>query len=228
MEFLRLAQAEKKADLARVISVAEVGCGEGGGVGIFRDNFGSAKGFELYAAAVEYGRQKGLELFAFEFGDLFPRQKFDLIVYEQVFEHILDLEKELGIIAEAQEVGGYLYIGVPGLLHIESSYDSNLLAYLEYQHAHHFTLNTLERFLNKHGYRLVSGNQVIQAIFEKQAPGTEITPTTSPLKISEIKEFLLDQEKKFQGKAGVPATMHLKYFAKTVLFKLGLRGVTRT
>lgn len=152
-----------------IASVAEVGCGEGGALDVLRERFSRVRGYELNPEAVAYGNKKGLSISATDFTDDPSRRTFDLVIYEQTLEHVFNLHSEIGKIAHCQEPGALLYIGVPGLLRVRENYDCNLLAYLEYQHLHHFTLATLEHLLANHGYSLVFGTEQIEAFFERRA-----------------------------------------------------------
>lgn len=160
---------------------ADVGCGEGGLVDWFSKNTGAGKffGFELNAAAAEYGRARGIDVRAVEFSS--SDGPYDLIVLEQVLEHLASPGDLLATIAASQRTGAWLYIGVPGILNFPKGYDHNFIAYLQYGHMFHYCLYTLERLLIPFGYSLAKGTDVVQALFQKvdAPPAAPVTPKVS-------------------------------------------------
>ena len=56
--------------------------------------------------------------------------KADIIIYSHVFEHILDLDKELDAIKSHLKPEGILYIEVPGIKYVHNTYEMNFLKYL--------------------------------------------------------------------------------------------------
>ena len=93
--------------------------------------------------------------------------KFDIIIYSHVFEHILDLKKEIEEIKERLNPNGRLYIEVPGILNLHGNYRSNLNRYLQNAHTYNFSLTTLCNILKINGFKLVSGNEKVEAFFMK-------------------------------------------------------------
>src|SRR5690606_6666514 len=94
----------------RIKTVAEVGCGEGGLLAAIRDQYDTAVGFELNRSAVEYGRKKGLNIIPSRLSPKPELPYYDLIIYEQVFEHIFDPNAELQLLASMQRTGDLLYL----------------------------------------------------------------------------------------------------------------------
>lgn len=166
------------SDSARI---TDIGCGEGGLVDWFSKNIGAGKfiGFELNAAAADYGRARGLDVRAVEFSP--SDGPYDFIVLEQVLEHLSSPADLLATIAASQRTDAWLYIGVPGVLNFPKGYDHNFIAYLQYGHMFHYCLYTLERLLIPFGYRLAKGSDVVQALFQKvdSPPTAPITPKVS-------------------------------------------------
>jgi 2-polyprenyl-3-methyl-5-hydroxy-6-metoxy-1,4-benzoquinol methylase len=179
------------------MAIADIGCGEGGLLRWFSQNTRATKrvGFELNLAAAAYGRSLGLDILATEFtGSEGP---FDLVMLEQVLEHISSPNELLGRIAVSQKPGAWLYIGVPGILNFAEHYDHNFIAYLQYGHMFHYCLYTLERLVIPFGYRLVSGDETVYALFQRvhEAPSA---PSTEPVTADAVVELLKSSEEIFQ------------------------------
>ena len=186
-------------DTGRPLSrIADIGCGEGGLLGwIAANNAGSTTiGFELNVAAGKYGRDQGLDVRT----EFFPgsEKKFDVIMLEQVLEHMHQPVSLIVEIAAAQDEGALLYIGVPGLFAYPGHYEGNFCTYLDYAHLYHFCLYTLERLVVPFGYRLVSGTEGVHAVFRRTGD-TEVVQTPQVLG-SEMRSFFEREEQQFLGR----------------------------
>jgi hypothetical protein len=89
-------------------------------------------------------------------------------------------------IAAAQKPGGLLYIGVPGLFAYPDHYEGNFCTYLDYAHLYHFCLYTLERLVTPLGYQLVSGTEVVHAVFRRVID-------VQPLKTTPVSSLMMQQ-----------------------------------
>lgn len=146
--------------------VLEIGSGAGGLVKFFQDKGFSTKGLDLGVEYLEYGRNKhGVALAIGTIHDLPVHEKYDVIIYRHVLEHVLDLNAELKAIGEHLTDSGVIYIQVPGIRYVYKSY--NFLWYLQIAHVYHFTLRTLANLFQRNGFRLIAGTELIEAIFVK-------------------------------------------------------------
>jgi SAM-dependent methyltransferase len=185
------------ADAARPsIQVADIGCGEGGLLGWIAANNPAVQvvGYELNIAAAQYGRDQGLDIRS----ALFSRddRKFDVIMLEQVLEHMHEPSALIAEIAAAQDEGALLYIGVPGLFAYPEHYEGNFLTYLDYAHLNHFCLYTLERVVAPLGYRLVSGTEAVHAVFQRSSEPAPLQ--TTAVSGSQMRAFFEREEKAFR------------------------------
>lgn len=159
-------------DLNRIKSVLEIGCGSGGILKAF-DELGknyTIKGVDLGSEYVLYGSEKGLDLENISSSELAKRNcKYSLIILCHVFEHFLDIEKELKAITELLEDDGYLYIEVPGAKNIVrgGAYNGNIMLYLQNAHVRHFTKTSLTNIMGKYGFELIVGNEQVASLFRK-------------------------------------------------------------
>jgi len=216
MEFLSF----QPGSLKNIKSVADIGCGEGGTLSYLKEFFEKVVGFELNEEAVNWGRrEKGLDIKCASYREKDPNQSFDLVVYEQVLEHVLDLNEELRFLSASQKIGDCVYIGLPGIFDFPDHYDHNFISYLEYQHVHHFTLYTLEMELAKYHYKLLKGNEIIQALFERVAEEEEIILKSSKNTYKDILAFIRAEEQVFSKKRK-PLKAYILYLIFWILFQL--------
>jgi SAM-dependent methyltransferase len=179
------------------MAIADIGCGEGGLLRWFSQNTDATKfvGFELNTAAAAYGRSRGLDIRATEFQA--SEGPFDLIMLEQVLEHLSSPKELLASIAASQKPGDWLYIGVPGILNFPVGYDNNFIAYLQYGHMFHYCLHTLERLIIPFGYRLAIGNETVYALFQR-VDEAHPAPSTQPIAADDVVQLLQNSENVFQ------------------------------
>jgi 2-polyprenyl-3-methyl-5-hydroxy-6-metoxy-1,4-benzoquinol methylase len=179
--------------------VTDIGCGEGGLIQWFAKNtdFTEVSGFELNRSAAAYGCSMGLDVRTREF--VASDELYDLVLIEQVLEHIAEPRQLLAAVAKSQRPGAWLFIGVPGILNFSSHYDDNFLAYLQYGHLFHYSLHTVERVVVSHGYRLVHGDETVRAVFQR-TDGEVPAPITPILRAEEVTTALQKSERKFRSK----------------------------
>jgi SAM-dependent methyltransferase len=151
--------------------VLEVGCGAGGILGWFRERGYRVLGVDLGAEYVAFGREgHGLPLFE---GDAetgiallaADGTRPDLVIYEQVLEHVTDPLAELRRVRQCLPAHGHLFVGVPGLRNIARHYDSDVLRYLQLPHLSHFDLTSLQAVALEAGLALRSGTESVHAVF---------------------------------------------------------------
>ncbi len=111
-----------------------------------------------------------------------------------VFEHLLDLDKDLGHIRTLIKPNGYLYLSMPGTYWwIKNVCKGNVLGILQNAHTYQFSLDLLVYVLRCHGFELVHGDEQIRALFRKTEifyprtnyPEGEIEKVTKYLKTRE-------------------------------------------
>jgi SAM-dependent methyltransferase len=173
--------------------VLDVGCGAGGILAWFRECGYRVLGVDLGSEYLAYGRQvSGLELHegdAQHALDLLDDrgESPSLVVYEQVLEHVTDPIQELTGLRSRLDGSARLFVGVPGLRNIGSHYDSDVLRYLQFPHLSHFDLRSLTAVAARAGFRLVTGDEVVHAVFEPTDPRSDLTPTPMEQTLRELR-----------------------------------------
>ena len=149
--------------------VLEIGCADGRNVIAFAENGYDACGIDLSKEYVDFGKDKGLNLFC-EDSETFEKRglKFDLIILNHVLEHLIDLDRDLSIIHKMLNPNGRLYVGVPGVKALSlGEYKGDFLLMLQNAHVFNFTKTTLCRVMKKYGFDAIFCNEGVYGIFEK-------------------------------------------------------------
>lgn len=153
--------------------VVEIGCGAGGILKHFRDKGWRILGCDLGTEYLNYGRHTyQLDLQSGFLADLKMPSPPDLIIYSHVLEHILDVNKELQTLYHILQEGAKVYIEIPSVKNIHANYQSDFLRLLQNAHTYHFTLATLTSLMEKNGFKFLSGNEKVEAVFVKANPNS--------------------------------------------------------
>ena len=153
---------EQNFKLNKPLNVLEVGCGMGGILQAFNQKKHRVKGVDYGSDYINYGKKNYLNLFV---GGIFDVQgEFYVIIYSHVFEHILDLKKELIEIKKHLKKEGVLYIQVPGILNLKK-YRFDLNRYFQNAHNYNFSLNSLNNILTLNGFEMIYGDETVEALF---------------------------------------------------------------
>ena len=181
--------------------IVEIGCGAGGILHHFRDEGFKVVGCDYGSEYLNYGREKhGLKLVDGGLVDLMPffekgDRKPAIIIYEQVLEHIFNLDEEIEQIKKVITPETLLYIGVPGIRNLEHPrYEYDLLPFLQIPHLVHFDLQSLQKVMHKHGFELLEGNEQVRAVFKYK--GNHITPLSTQTATAPIMDYLTEMEAK--------------------------------
>ena len=95
-------------------------------------------------------------------------KQFDVIILSHVFEHFVDLKKELSDLRKLMHSQSLLYIEVPGLLvnHKKWYYDFSYLIYHVHAHMYNFTKETLSNLLSQSQFKQIDANEEVEAIYK--------------------------------------------------------------
>ncbi|KJZ13614.1 hypothetical protein TW85_13010 [Marinomonas sp. S3726] len=161
----------------KINSVVEIGCCDGANLFPFFKNGKNVQGCDFDEQRLIEGRRAGLKLFSGDYSTLLKNGvKADLIILSHVVEHFGELFNPIKQLKEILSPGGYIYIEVPGLkgcnrktsqfINIDGYPSSNdLLPYLQLEHNYCFDLTTLKATVEKCGYEMISGDEIVRSIF---------------------------------------------------------------
>lgn len=174
-------------------SILSVGCGAGGVLQYLKDRGAKVTGVDLNVAYLKFGREKGLDLREGFITEIPEGEKFDLIIYNHVMEHVLEPIQELAEVCKRLRPNGAVYIEVPGIKNLKS-YHFDFLRYLQNAHVYHFSAKTLSNVLNIAGFEVISVDESVRlfARFKKKHDNAAVV--TSDL--DDSLKYLQEAEKK--------------------------------
>lgn len=178
-EFYRL--AEKYADISRIKTVFEAGCGSGGVLYAFHRHGKIASGCDFGDKYLDYGREKGLNLYVGE-ADITktPPASQYLVILSHVLEHLNNPAEYVNTLAEMTSPGGYMLIQVPGLLSMHNQYQKPI-RYFQNAHVNNFYEYFLRKFFEALGLEVVYGDEWCTFLLRK--PENWVKHDTLTLKI---------------------------------------------
>lgn len=137
--------------------VLEIGCNDGTFMAHLQERgFRAIKGVEPTLDAFESARAKGLDVtHGFFNSDFITNEirsdKYDVVVFRQVLEHIADLDDFMHGVADVLDDNGGVVIEVP-----DQTMNYDCLDYsLWEEHVNYFTLNTLRNLCGRHGFHIL-------------------------------------------------------------------------
>ena len=138
--------------------ILDIGCGLGGIMSYFRECGHICEGIDLNAEVIEFARSQGHNVRNSSLSEFIKQgyDKFDLIIYNHVLEHVNDTGIELAAVQSVLKENGYIFIGVPSLFYGIKKYDWDLQYYLSYAHNFYFTEGTLNNIMSINGFKKLS------------------------------------------------------------------------
>lgn len=143
-------------------SVLDFGCGYGGALMAFPKSW-YRLGYDFDEVQLNYGRKFGLELKHIGGADE-STEKFDIVMLNQVLEHVRDPVAMLKRIAKFLSANSLLYVEVPGFKKVfDEAIDPRLT--FKNAHRHHFCVATLKNVAEKAGLVCLEADEGVSAIF---------------------------------------------------------------
>ena len=142
-------------------AVLDVGCAVGGFLDFLKQRgVSSLYGVDMTEAYVAKAREKN---YVIELGDAeklpFADSLFDVLVIEQVMEHLLNPGRAFKEAARVLKAGGVLCIGVPDAARYAEFYYFDFYWLLMREHIQHFDIYALSRLASSHGFELIEFRQ---------------------------------------------------------------------
>lgn len=137
-------------------SILDIGMGTGELLSYFAGKGWKTTGVEPNEAVREFARTShGLTVHDEEALDKLPSGSFDVITMWHVLEHVPDLNARMKQVRNLLKKEGRLFIAVPNLLAPDAKkYGAHWAALDVPRHLYHFTPQSLEQLLRKHGFIL--------------------------------------------------------------------------
>lgn len=151
--------------------VLDIGCAMGG----FLDYL-SAKGIKNLSGIdpikkyVDYAKEKGK--YAIEYGSVekipFADKSFDILVMDQVLEHLVEPKKAFSEAKRVLNQNGLLCLGIPDAARYDSFYFFDFFWFIMREHIQHFDIEHLKLIAEQEGFELVTfSNSEIPMMSEK-------------------------------------------------------------
>jgi 2-polyprenyl-3-methyl-5-hydroxy-6-metoxy-1,4-benzoquinol methylase len=148
----------------------DVGCNEGRGLNIFKQNGFVPEGLEMNEQAANEARRKGFQVFTDSLENIQSEQKYDVVVLSHVLEHCLEPKEMLSHIARVLKTGGQAWISCPNIDSWQRSiFGSYWINWHAPFHIIHFTRDTLARVLKESGFKIQKDQQVSPAMWVAQS-----------------------------------------------------------
>lgn len=93
---------------------------------------------------------------------------YDVVIMSHALEHFRDIDKQLALLKSHLRESSLIYVGVPGLFRLKYSceYSCDFLKYFTSAHMYHFNLVSLSHMMGRSGFRLVWGDETVDAIYK--------------------------------------------------------------
>ena len=159
----------------RTISILDVGSSSGHLISLFKQaGYHDAIGFDPSPRCRELARQRyDVEVINTSISQMaFGGRRFDLILMASVLEHLRDLERTLGELRGLLREGGAIWLEVPDAARF-ADYVLSPFQQFSLEHINFFTLQTLERLMQRVGFRTASSWPTIRRVGSMDDPGLD-------------------------------------------------------
>ncbi|WP_257110071.1 class I SAM-dependent methyltransferase [Aliarcobacter trophiarum] len=156
------------------ISVLEIGAGTGNVLSEFKEEAKKENiiveelGTEYNNNCINKCKEKSINTI---FGNIQTviglNKKFDLIILSHVFEHFIDLNKELDDLKQLMVDKTLLYVEVPGLfvIHEKDYYNNSFLGYHIHAHMFNFNKDSLNNLMHMSGFESKFINEKVESVY---------------------------------------------------------------
>ena len=132
--------------------VLDIGCGAGGLIKYLKSKYYvNLYGIDPIEAYVKEAKDENIKV-GNVFNIPFDDNSFDIVVLDQVLEHLNDLNKAMKEIHRVLDKGGICVIGVPDV----ERYDDEIYFYLMREHLQHFKLETIKLLAQNNEFELIN------------------------------------------------------------------------
>jgi methionine biosynthesis protein MetW len=159
--------------IPRNARILDVGCGTGSISALLRDHLQvDIVGFEPNVARAKAAASRGIRVFAEELDadTLKDLGEFDVVLFADVLEHLVEPAAMLEMVAPALAPGGCVITSVPNIAHwairldlLRGRFNYQPTGIMDATHLRWFTAETLNRLFTAAGYRVVDHSVTIGA-----------------------------------------------------------------
>jgi 2-polyprenyl-3-methyl-5-hydroxy-6-metoxy-1,4-benzoquinol methylase len=147
----------------------DVGCNEGRGLRIYKNNGFEVEGLELNERAAAEAQKRGFRVHTELLEDFRPEKPYDVVVLSNVLEHSLQPQEMLMHVSRILRPGGQVWISCPNIESWQRSFLGNYWINWHVPfHIVHFSPATLRDMLESEGFRVVRTRQATPASWMAQ------------------------------------------------------------
>lgn len=142
-------------------NIMDIGCGRGYFLDELRKKgYKNIEGIDFSSNVVKYaiGHLK-LKVKIGDFNNFSKNNFYNLVLLNQVIEHILDINILLTKTNNLLQKGGYIYISTPNINSASAFvFKGDFEHFIPPEHINYFNIKSLSSLLNKHGYKIIKYN----------------------------------------------------------------------
>ena len=148
----------------------DIGCNEGRGLRLYRQNGYEAEGLELNSHAAATARAGGFAVHEKLVEEFEPVQRYDVCVLSNVLEHAPDPRAMLRHVARILVPGGQVWISLPNASSaLAKMFGAAWVNWHVPFHIVHFSQARLEKLLAEEGFALASSKNITPALWAAQS-----------------------------------------------------------
>ncbi len=174
----------------------DIGCNIGTLMNVAREKGWKTTGVEFNRSAAAFGRKRfGLKILEKDFmKSKFPKESFDVVVMNDVIEHVIDPVKTLHEVNRILKKGGLLFMTTPNIgTFVAKASGKNWLHIKPNEHLLFFTPKTIKELCNTAGFRMTHWQSIgrvrsLETILQKSQTYSKLPYMLSkiiPLKLKE-------------------------------------------
>lgn len=177
------------------MKIMEIGCSMGGNLLPFAQMGCDVYGCDYNEIHIKKGQKMGLNLFAGSYATLNNNSPYDVIIASHVIEHFLNPFNSLKEIFQLLKPGGLIYVAVPAVEDIPTSYNCDIFSWLQNAHVYNFSNRTLKNLIIACGGKVLWDNSKGILIAQKiQEPSNILAAPREAYKI--MKKLKMYERKK--------------------------------
>lgn len=176
----------------------DVGCNEGRGMLIYRQNGFEPEGLEINERAAQNARMAGFVVHTQPLEEFQPKEPFDVVVLSNVIEHSLNPKEMLQNVRRILKPGGHVWISCPNSQSwLRWLFGFSWINWHVPFHLFHFSSKTLRQLLHRPGFEITRlrnvtpshwvAQSIVAAIFAR--PGRQTRQLRLPLLVASLMIF---------------------------------------
>jgi 2-polyprenyl-3-methyl-5-hydroxy-6-metoxy-1,4-benzoquinol methylase len=161
-------KATRISKISKPGNLLDVGCATGEFLFAMKRRGWNVVGVEPDEKAREYAQDSGVTVFS-NIGDVSSNEKFDIITFWHVLEHVYDFHETMDYVDRFIKKGGFLIVTLPNIDSVDFKiYGKSWIALDPPRHLYHFSPVTIKNLLNKYNFKMVNSWPILFDLFYNQ------------------------------------------------------------